>query len=227
MTENSQTPDNQENERYTVNAKTRRALLKGSAASLPVLLSFKSGAAMAMTSSERCIAHDEQLAETNKPAKFEDNNTDAFLRREVKWIKLRQAVDVAGQFRVELNTNGKPKSAQVYQPLSDTGDVYATTGNNQREVTAQGGANIDVYDAAGVAILYTGEKFLHQNGTVYVVETRRNRFGLVVTDNNGVALDDIFATGSIPSPRIGRFVDESNLDGQNHITESCWTSVNP
>ncbi len=212
-----------------VNSNTRRALLKGSAASLPVLLSFRSGAANAITSSEQCI--DGAAAITNIPNKFV-NNVDNFLRREVRRVRLIEVEESspgAGDWLAQINSGGNHKRINVYQPLSPAAsetDKFLSTGNNQREVVATG-TSINYTDSSGA--LVNAERFDHENGTVYVLDVDQTRFGLVVVGDDGLPLEDGFSVDEslmfspTLSPRIGRFVDGIK-DGQNHMTGSCWTS---
>ena len=67
------TTDKKSDSVLTSNA--RRRLIKGTAIALPVVMTLRSGAAMAASSTESCIARDQQLANTLDPNKFTNLNS--------------------------------------------------------------------------------------------------------------------------------------------------------
>ncbi len=219
----------------------RRRLIKGSAVAVPIVMTLRSGAAMAASSTESCIARDQKLADSLNPKKFTNSNPDPFLRTEItitRLIKIKKQTDNAGQnpkwvFDKKSTANADGtffKYRTVYahgHGLTLFPSVWLNTGDPQLQFSDQG-TTIDVFDSyADPAPAITGKKHFKRGSNNFVQDTSfgsnglKEKYGLVVTDPFGNIQDDGFG------PRVGRSVDHADLQANNHLTGSCWSSLNP
>lgn len=207
---------------------TKRKLIKGSLVAVPVVMTLKSGAAMALTSTEQCIAKNKVFANSTKDSidKFADSGAGLpFIRTPVQKIELVSVLKDVVTDRWVL-TGGIETITNIYQHdgTSNTGN-WADTENLQTAFSPDPvNPSVAVYVSPGGAIHKDpAELFKDSAGNYFYNKIQENKDGLVVFDNDGVALNDILGDG----PRVGKFAETPNLNDQNHLTGSCWASLNP
>lgn len=234
------TTDKKSDSVLTSNA--RRRLIKGTAIALPVVMTLRSGAAMAASSTESCIARDQQLANTLDPNKFTNSDTDPFLRTQItitRLIKIKEVRDSSGNHpkwvydkKNTANADGtffKRRTVYVHgHGLTALPADWLNTTEPQLQFSDQS-TTIDVYDVytdplpaitAGNHFKRLANNFVQD--TSFGINGIKEKFGLVVTDPFGG-----IQTDALNGPRVGQFVDHSDLQANNHLTGSCWTSLNP
>ncbi len=217
---------------------TRRKLVKGSVIAVPMVMTLRSGSALAASSSNRCIAQNQTFAQDRFDAgelpKFRNNptnNVETFFRREVTRSRLiRIKRDQTDAFWIfDKNGSGNLRRRVIYNyGLTDPyPNEWLDTAANQKQYLAQGVPNINVYDSETTgpptgSIVVTGEHFIEGNFN-YVFEDAqiRIRHGLIMTTATGEIIMDQFG-----NPRIGRLVDAGTLNSM-HLTTSCMTSLAP
>lgn len=211
----------------------RRRLIKGTVVAVPVVMTLRSGAALATASTDKCIARDQQFANDTKPKKFINSDDDSFLRTPVtitKLIKIKQETDSDGnnqKWVYDKKANGDQKLRTVYvhgHMLVSFPSLWLNTADPQGEFNDQG-TTIDVYDnyaeadpdiSSGAYFKRNSNNFVQDTGFGY-----KEKQGMVTTFPDGTIQND--GRG----PRVGRFVDHAELENNNHITGSCWNSLNP
>lgn len=204
---------------------TKRKLIKGSLAAVPVVMTLKSGAAMALTSTEQCIARSKTFANTNNPEKFADTGTGApFFRTPVQKLVLVSVVEDIPSGRWIL-TGGVEVITNIYQhdtPVDPNN--WAGTDDPQIAYSADlVNPTVDVYESAvGALVQSSAELYTDGSGGYFYKKTQESKDGLVVFDDDGLVLSDILG-----GPRVGGFTDTPLLNGLNHLTGSCWASLNP
>lgn len=212
---------------------TRRKLIKGTAIAVPVVMTLRSGAALATASTDQCIARDQQFANDTKPSKFTNSESDSFLRTPVtiiRLIKIKEEVDGSGlnpKWVYDKKPGGDMKLRTVYvhgHALATYPTLWLNTSEPQGEFNDQGSV-LDVYDSYADPLPdISGGTYFKRNLSNFVQKMDfgfREKYGLVTTFPDGTIQND----GQ--GPRVGRFVGHADLDDNNHITGSCWNSLNP
>lgn len=227
-----------------LDSNARRKMIKGTAIALPVVMTLRSGAAMASASTESCIARDQRLADDQNPNKFTNSDTDPFLRTETtitKLIKVKEEKDVDGQNpkwvydkKNTVNGNGTFfKYRTVYahgQGLSTLPTEWLNTSLSSQSKFSIQTDSVVVYDEyADEQPAINGTNYFKQGANNYFVQDTsfgsngtKDKNGLVLTHPNG----DI-QTDELGGPRVGRSVNHGDVQDNNHITGSCWSSLNP
>ncbi len=222
-------------------SRVRRSLVKAAAIS-PVILTLRSGAAAAMTSAESCIVKDQQAAQqaaemdpvlqTADPSSPEPEESLALTSHQDGW--LRSPVVVRNIRRVR-----KKKGKWIYKGKSPYVKVYThqpkgrfswwSYRNKRRKKSwnyRDSGQLIDIYDPTGKFVLLTGGILMFRGPTkkiryVGIPEQDIEQYGLVALDESGAILQD-----EEGMPAIGMALEGGALQS-NHITASCWLSLNP
>ncbi len=227
-----------EHSEFSAAFNARRKLIKGGAIAVPVVMTLRSGSALAASSSNRCITNDQTNAQALLTADHlpefrssSTNNVETFLREEVTRSQLirikRDPGDTFWIYDKDGNDDLRTRVIYNYASMTPYPNEWLDTGATQRQYSAQGGLDIDVYDSATTgpptgSIVITGEHFIE--GTLnYVFEDAEIgiRHGLIMTTGSGEIIMDQFG-----NPRIGRLMSSSALQSM-HITTSCMTSLAP
>ena len=223
---------------------TRRKLVKGSAIAVPMVMTLRSGSALAASSSNHCIAQNQLFAQDRLVAgelpEFRDSSTNSvetFFRKEVtssQLIRIKSVTVGADTFWIyDKNADSSLNTTVIYNySLPINSSQWLDTATPQKNYVSQLSVDtqpIAVYDSEatgpgtpGEAIAITGERFT-EGGFNYVLDNTQTgiRYGLIMTDSFGNVILDQFS-----NPRIGRLVNSGTLASM-HLTTSCMTSLAP
>jgi len=231
------TTDKKSDSALTFNA--RRRLIKGTAIALPVVMTLRSGAAMAASSTESCIARDQKLADTLNPIEFTEVDTDPFLRTPItitRLIKIKEVTNIGGNNPKWVYDTQPPGNALQYSIVYVHGhgltaplpSNWLNTADPQLPFTNLV-ATIDVYNVyTDTTPAITAGNHFKQGLNNFVQDASfginglMEQYGLVVTDGFGG-----IQTDALGGPRVGQFVNHPDLQANNHLTGSCWNSLNP
>jgi hypothetical protein len=202
----------------------RRKLIKSGAFVPPVVLTLRSGAALAQTSTEAaCLAANQAAAQdaANSDPDFDASAaSDSWLRKRVVVREVRRVRKKNGKFvfrganaaRVYAHQNGDRNSWLSLRP-----------GRSRRKWRLDDtGKTIQVYDSTGATLLLEGNLLRRRGkpGRRYVSLSEVERYGIVETDAKGQPVLD-----ENGQPSIGVIIDPAgNLQSQ-HVSASCWASL--
>lgn len=208
----------------------RRALLKGSAAAVPVIMTLRSGAAIAEGSGGACLAAVRGSASTERPAPYVSTN-DTYLRTAIALITK------GNLSRVEPKSGGGFKFPS--QASNSPYDIYQTNPANQIWWSVLIGASLGTLPQAFTLVgsfggsTVTGASGGPKTGTVFSAgsvptyyfyegdasQLTKSSYGLVVTDEWGSI---VYTDSSKTTQAVGYY---SNYASAN--TPSCYSSINP
>lgn len=204
-------------------SRVRRRLIKSGAFVPPVVLTLRSGAAVAQASTASCLATDRQAADEQhrQDPNFELSPT------EDNWLRSRVTVREATRVR---RKNGKwfLRGTRVFKVYSHEGKGAANwyslrPGKLSRKQFRDSGRTIEVYESLQSETPIIRGILLYRRGSRlrrYVGIQEYEGYGIVATDDRGDPL-----LGEDGRPQIGAVVDASgNLQSQ-HVTASCWASL--
>lgn len=202
MTDNNQQIDNTEKTELNHKpSRRRRALVKGAAGAIPVVLTLRSGAAIAGSSVEGCIVQDNRKSGSER-ASSGGNKPDVLLDTG-PWVRK------TGTCRT-LSTGGSASSFDIY--TDSTAPVAGAIWQNEFN-TPGGSSNKTYIEGSSFGIM------IDSDGTEYDyfrTSTRSCRILVQVYPNTDLSNNDTQAIGNAV------LYDGNKLP---YITESCWTSV--
>lgn len=250
MTDHNKTPDaspnaEQRDSKPSVSA-ARRRFIKNSAVGVPVVLTLRSGAAAAMASTYACREQAQQIAEelqerNDFPTVRNRAGYDQFLTAEgtgrylyeiekenqISEIEDLDASDKDkdkdedsdGNYKWKLKLDsGQRIEISIFNPDPEASEWW-TTEVDPPQVVMEKRKKIRVKDVDGITTIKGKHMKIEAWGKHYIVHEQEPCYGLVMTDVDG-------AVEYIDSyPRVGKIVDSGELMSQ-HITYSCWASIN-
>lgn len=221
-----QNPDCQEGEQVVGLEKAdtrRRTLLKGSAAVLPMIVTLRSGAALAASSADGCVqASQTQALQTPPSVKV---GGDSYLRVPIKWTKLKKlrARSSGGGGGWEIDTDAV--DIEVYQSQTPPDSLvwwgFVTSVGVQEKFTQTSTSPVEVRYPTGSERV-SGYYVDGSSGLKYLLpETPApaSADGLVVTDSAGTPQ----TTEDGTTKQVGYVVFTTG--GASAISESCWCSI--
>jgi hypothetical protein len=201
----------------------RRRLIKSGAFVPPVVLTLRSGAAVAQASTASCLAANRQAAEEQQR---EDPNFELSPTQD-NWLRSRVFVREATRVR---RKKGKwfLRGTRIFKIYSHEGRGAANwyslrPGKFSRKQFRDSGRTIEVYETfhsetpalRGILLYRRGSRLRR-----YVGILEYEGYGIVATDANGDPL-----MGEDGRPQIGALVDSSGKLQSQHVSASCWASL--
>jgi hypothetical protein len=199
---------------------TRRRLLKGAMFVPPVVLTLRSGAVAAASSTSSCLIADQSAAQDADALASE---RDAWLRSDVDVRQARRIRKKKGKWVLKTN---RAIALYTHQPKG-TYSWWSVKGKRGRRrwKYQDSGKTIDVYDRSGQVLLFSGGILMIRNGV------NRRRYVGLPEDVPMLGLVELDEMGNIKKdeegmPVVGK-VEEAGGVGSIHATASCWASLHP
>jgi hypothetical protein len=198
-------------------SRVRRKLIKGGALVPPVMLTLRSGAAVAQTSAGTCLGTNQSAA---AEAQTLSSTKDGWMRQDVIVKEARRVRKKRGKWHFKGQ-----KIARVYTHSNGNRGTWISlrpglAGKRWRLVDT--GRDIVVYDITTGQPVLTGS-LMHRRGNPlrkYIAIEETPAYGLLQFDANGDLIVD-----SEGDPVITEVA--SSTEGANALTASCWASLHP
>jgi len=206
---------------------SKRKLVKSSAVAMPAILTLRSGAAFALSSTEACIAKDQQLAERQQPKWAVENHTGPWVRIECAYIVIKEA-EVS---KITIEKGHKQVEKRILVDKNDSNPFVVV-------LTDKGWRNLDFVDSFGS---HRFNKFVPRTKWFYFPNEGKRAEVVVMKSESGgqqryfkIVEGNPYQGDNNSSVWVLAQVDEDgsvvgfgSSTQYNHITGSCWASVNP